>query len=447
MRVLKNQVSEEHQSSVGSDASWIFAVRLLEYCIGFASTILLSRWLGPAGRGLFYLPVTTAALMVVCCNLSLVQANVYLLGSEGRTIDQLARQNGLIAVAAGGLGASAMVAAAYLLPHLFAEIPLSYFVITALTVPIIMHRLYTANLLTLKGEVRQQFIANLIGGIFQITALVLLWAFDALGTQTALLVNFLYATCTWAIIAFAVRQTRFVRFGTDLELLRSTLRQSLPLHASMVLLFLHLRADMFMVKWFAGDAALGLYSLAVPLAESILLISDSLAVALNPRQVRRNIKAGAIQSLEAVRICLVMGVAAAGVWALLGPVIIQTFAGPQFGRAYTALVALLPGLVCLGVQRLCGVPIVLSGRPWTLAAINGASLGINIALNFKTIPLFGPAGAGLASTISYAVGATLILSWTARLGETSLISGIVPQARDLATISQLRLRIKYSVLR
>ena len=53
----------------------------------------------------------------------------------------------------------------------------------------------------------------------------------------------------------------------------------------MVFFFLHLRLGMFMVKGIVGTAALGLYSLSVVLAETVLLPTDSLALAILPRQV------------------------------------------------------------------------------------------------------------------------------------------------------------------
>jgi O-antigen/teichoic acid export membrane protein len=215
----------------------------------------------------------------------------------------------------------------------------------------------------------------------------------------------------------------------------------------MVLLFLHLRADMFMVKWFAGSAALGLYSLAVPFAESSLIVSDSVAIALNPKQVRRDIRTGARHSLQAVRVCLMLSTAAALTWAVFGSLIIRKSAGAEFAGAYEPLIALLPGLMLLGVQRLCGVPIVLCGRPWMLAAINAISLVFNVVLNLVLIPKLGPTGAGLASTITYALSAILILSWTARLAEVPLLSHLVPTSGDLAMLWKSAVKTRTSFVR
>jgi O-antigen/teichoic acid export membrane protein len=379
--------------------------------------------------------------MVVVSKLSLIQGNIYLLGIEHRTIEQLAAQNGLLAIAAGGLGAGAMVGAALFLPRLFGDVGPLLMALTAVSVPFTLHRAFSGGLLTLKGEVRWQFVANVGGAVIQLASLIALWRMGKLSVATALYVNLAYVVCTWALTAAGLDRRRLIHVTFDRELLRSTLHQSIPLHASTVLLFLHLRADMFMVKWFAGNAALGLYSLAVPFAESILIITDSLALALNPKQVRRDLTAAAQQSLAAVRVALVLCASMASFWVIFGPTIIRSSAGVQFASAYKPLIALLPGLMFLGVQRLCGVPIVMCGRPGILAGIHAVSLCSNVALNLLLIPRFGPAGAGLASTVTYVLSALLVLQWTAQLAQMSLSHSIVPGWTDLSGLWHVLARV------
>ena len=58
----------------------------------------------------------------------------------------------------------------------------------------------------------------------------------------------------------------------------------------MVLLFLHLRLDMFMLNSMAGASALGIYSLSVTLAETVQLGTDSVAIAILPRQMGNSLQ-------------------------------------------------------------------------------------------------------------------------------------------------------------
>jgi O-antigen/teichoic acid export membrane protein len=79
------------------------------------------------------------------------------------------------------------------------------------------------------------------------------------------------------------------------------------------------------------------------------------------------------------------------------------------------LAALVPGILFMSMQRVCGVPVVRAGTPLRITAIFAASFVLNVVLNLVWIPRFGPVGASLASSVSYAVAAALFLAWTTQL--------------------------------
>jgi len=85
--------------SIVSDSAATFLLKVLLFGLGFATSVLLSRGLGPEGRGVYYLPVIAAGTMVALCKLGLEQANVFLYGTRGLSIGRLSGQNGLVALA------------------------------------------------------------------------------------------------------------------------------------------------------------------------------------------------------------------------------------------------------------------------------------------------------------------------------------------------------------
>ncbi|MCI0408417.1 MAG: hypothetical protein L0191_07620, partial [Acidobacteria bacterium] len=89
--------------SIVSDSAETLLLRALMSVVGFGASVLISRGLGPEGRGEFYLPVVAAGTMLAFCKLGLEQANVFLLGTRGLSINRLSGQNGLVAVAMGSL--------------------------------------------------------------------------------------------------------------------------------------------------------------------------------------------------------------------------------------------------------------------------------------------------------------------------------------------------------
>ena len=50
-------------------------------------------------------------------------------------------------------------------------------------------------------------------------------------------------------------------------------------------------------------------------------------------------------------------------WVVIGfPLIVFTFGRP-FADAYLPLITLLPGIAFMGMQRVCGGPVLRAGRP------------------------------------------------------------------------------------
>lgn len=416
--------------SILSDGAETFLLKVLLYLVGLGASVVISRGLGPEGRGVYYLPIVAAGTMVAICKLGVEQANVFLLGSRGLSIDRLSGQNGLVAVSMGALGLGLLLLAPSALSALFADTPAVLLLLAALIIPFSLHEQFSAGLLTLQGQVTWQFRAALLAGAVQLALLLGLFFSGWLDVGPVLGVNLATVVLTWGLTVRVLDggRTRWVRW--DPGLLLDTLKQSLLLHLGMVFFFLHLRLDMFMVKGIVGTAALGQYSLAVVLAETVLLGSDSLAIAILPRQMGNTLKEAASTALRGARANGLLGIGLAAVWAAAGMAVIRVFFGPAFAPAYLPLVGLLPGMVFLGMQRVCGAPALRTGRPGRITAIYAVSLVCNAALNLWWIPTWGALGAALASSVSYGLGALLFLAWTAQLAGAPLSEGMVPTRSD-----------------
>jgi O-antigen/teichoic acid export membrane protein len=415
--------------SATSDTVESFLLKVILYGIGFGGSILISRGLGPTGRGIYYLPIVTAATVASFATLGLEQANVFLFGSRSVSLERLWGQGGLVSLALGGLGGLFLAAAPSLLPGTFGSAAPPLWWMVALGLPLTLHSQFASGLLTLRGQVTWQFRAGLVGAVLQTIALFALYAAGLFTPFAVVAASVGSNVIVWVLVVTRLaREGRWVRW--DFELLKETLARSLVLHAAMVLLFLHLRADMFMLNSMAGPAALGLYSLSVTLAETIQLGTDSVAIAILPRQMGNSLQEAAIMALRAARIAALISAGFIVGWAIVGfPLIVFAFGRP-FAGSYLPLLVLLPGVAFMGMQRVCGGPVLRAGRPSRIVWINILSLTLNVVLNLWWIPRWGAAGAAAASTCSYALGAMLFLRWTARMGDASFPGSVVPRVAD-----------------
>ncbi|OGB95516.1 MAG: hypothetical protein A2Z31_05015 [candidate division NC10 bacterium RBG_16_65_8] len=428
------QADNKGGRSIASDSAETLLLKVFVSFLGFGASVLISRGLGPDGRGAYVLPIVAAGTVVTACKLGLEQANVFLLGTERLSAQRLCGQNGLVTLVMGGLGVLGLLLAAPAFPALFADTPTVVLLLAGLTIPFSLHAQFSAGLLTLLGRVTWQFWAACAAGMMQIGLLLGLFVSPWFAVSPVLAVNLAAVVLTWAVTVRGFDRGQRVWIRWDAALLGYTLRQSLFLHLGMVLLFLHFRLDMFMIKGMTGTTALGHYSLSVALAETVLLATDSLAIAVLPRQMGTTIAEAAGLALQGARVCLLIGLGLAALWTALGTAVIGICFGGLFAPAYPPLVGLLPGMVFLGMQRMCGGPALRAGEPVRITTIYAISLLVNGALNLWWIPAWGPLGAALASSVSYGVGAALFLVWTIRLAGVGLARGLLPRGADLAPL-------------
>ena len=406
-----------------------FGLRALLLLVGFTFTVVVSRVLGPEGRGIYYVPIIASVVLMSIAKLALEQANIFLVGARQISLERLAAQNLVVALFAGSAAAALLVAAPVVLPTVFADVPVVLLVLAGVTIPFSIHTQFTAGLQNLAGQIAWQFRAGIIGGLAQVGLILLLNATGGVTLTSVMLATLVGLILTWALTVMR-SGIGYMRLRWDGPLLRETLAQSLVLHVGMLLLFLHFRVDMFMVKGIIGATALGQYSLAVVLAETVLVAPDSIAMAVLPKQIGTTVKTAAGVALRAARLNMVVAAVVGIGWALMGSAVIGAFFGAEFLPAFEPLLALLPAMVFLSMQRACSAAALRAGKPALFTLIYAGTLGCNIVLNLVWIPAFGGTGAALASTLSYAVSALLFLIWTSRLANVPLLVALCPTATD-----------------
>jgi O-antigen/teichoic acid export membrane protein len=427
--------------SIARDSAESFVVKIAIYAVGFLGSILISRALGPEGRGVYYLPVVAAATLVSVGKLGLEQANVFLFGTAKIVPGRLSAQNGLVALVMGVGCVLLLLAAPRAFADLFLGTTITLLVLAGLSIPFSLHTQFTAGLMTMLGQVTWQFWAALIAGVIQVSVIIALFMADKITPEAVLATTLVSMSLTWLLVLARFRVPENPWLGWDGPLLTMTLKQSLPLHLGMVLLYLQLRADVFLVKAINGTTALGLYSVSVMLAETMYLAMDSIALAILPRQVWNRPEEAATYSLQAGRVVILLGGGVALLWIVFGWPIIYYLFGVSFLPAYLPLVILLPGLLALGVQRVCSPPLLRLGRPGRMAAVYALGLGVNVVLNLGLIPLWGIAGAAVSSMLSYLVGAFIFIRWTGAIAGMPWLAGVTPGRSDIKLVWSSTLKL------
>lgn len=382
---------------------------------GLISGVLISRGLGPEGRGAYVLPVTAAIVVANLCHLSLEHANVYLASRRRRALGDLLGNASGLTLMLGPVGLLLTILVLRGWPDLLSGSPAPAAFILAATVPLAIHQTLVSGLLVLGNRLVASRLAAAGVLALHMVATAVLWWTDRITVEAVLWLFLGAAMGQWACAALLARPLGSLRPRVEWNLWRESLRFGLAIHPGIVLLLLHLRLDLFLLQTLDGLEAVGLYSLAVMLAEALWLAPEAAALAATPHLVRAGPTEDAAVTLRAARVNVAM---TAGLSLLLATValpLVSRVYGAAFMPAVPALWALLPGIVAMAAQRSCGIFLVKQDRPWLISGLLGLAVGVNVLLNLVLIPRWGVVGAASASSVSYVLSAAAFVVWVTRL--------------------------------
>ena len=396
-------------------AAGTYGIRLLGVAAGLGSAVVVSRVLGPDGRGVFSLATVLATTLLVIGKLGVDQANVFLHGTLRIPTARLAGQNGLLSLIVGVASIPVALLLRAWVPGLRESVAVVPLIVAASTVGLVLHAQLEAGLLAMEGRVYAGALATTVAATFQLIVTLAFAGAGHLDPVGALAIAGASHLLLWAVTIAASRGVTRTRLSFDVSLARESIGHALPLHLAGASLFLHFRIDTFVLGALSGVSAVGIYSVAVAVGEGLILAADAIALALLPGQSAASSRVAAGMALRGLVPAMAL-VAVPGIGLLLaGPNALALVFGAPFAASWLPTMLLLPGACALAAQRICGPAVLRAGRPWLLAGVFGLSSVANVVLNLMLVPRHGAAGSAAASSISYAASAVAVGLWTYRM--------------------------------
>jgi O-antigen/teichoic acid export membrane protein len=278
-------------------------------------------------------------------------------------------------------------------------------------IPAAMAVLYLNNILVLRSEIQVVNRGSLLGGGLQCGALLTLGAVTRLSPTLVIALWAVSVTVPLAVLLPAVRPRPR---QWDRSLARQALDRGLRYHLGLASLFLLFRVDILLLDGLTTTAAVGLYSLAVSLAELTRLVTDAIAQIALPRQLAADREGAAAATLGVTRLTVVVALGSVILMCVAAPPLIPIVYGPAFRGSVPALLALSPGLLALGATRTIGAFLLRLDRPMLASAMSVAALFVNVALNLVLVPAYGIVGSAIASSVAYAALAGWQTTWFLR---------------------------------
>ena len=383
----------------------------LVFSLGFVNSVLLADRLGPEHYGTLKLWTALVMLGVLFLGEWLSKGNIYVVGRERAREDAINHTLFYCLV----LGAFLLLTAPFSLALAKVFMPSITLVQWVLGVCVIAFTaLQRAGLAILLGEDRLKpyallpvvFITIYLGGNLVLSQLGHLELERVMGVW----VGAVGTTALAAFVPFLYRGFRF-RWGGR-HVLGQMLRIGSRGEICLVLIFLLIKSDLFLIEHFLGAEAVGVYGVATNFTDMMQRVANIASVILLAKIVRG--QDDTRLSLSVAQGIFVFSLLSAVVLIFGGRLLLSVFF-PLYPDAYAPLVWLLPGMLFLGCGAVFNAKLMGEGYPSMTLWAPGIALAANVALNLLLIPKLGLRGAALSTSIAYALWGVLTVSYYLRL--------------------------------
>lgn len=394
--------------------------------------IVVSQYLGAGGKGEQSIIITSIALILVVCNIAGGSTLVYL----------VPRFNNFKIIASAYLWSLLIVAFIYLLLSSFQwAAPHYIFHISLLT---LLSSFTAINAMILLGHERveaKNFIA-VTQVLFVVAALLFFFLYAGKKSIssyiTALYIGYIVSFLVSAlyVLPYIFKSTK-QEGGSYKILLPLMFRYGFLNQLGHIMQLLSIRLSYYLLLLLLGEESVGIYSNAVSLAESVWLVSKSIATVqyariANSKDVKyaREITIKLFKAAFALSFLIILPLV------LLPASFYTTVFGPEFGSVNKILAVLAPGVLIYNFAIIIGH--YFSGQGQYHVNTLSAAIGLItvIALCYFLIPIMGVYGAALATVVSFLFMSLFLLVYF--YGKTRFpLSELLPGKSDFSEIKAL----------
>jgi len=275
-------------------------------------------------------------------------------------------------------------------------------------------------------------VAKLIMVVIFLTAL-------RLGLGAALWIYTIGALFNIGWLMFTMSRTIRFSFSFNRRLLNKMLSFGVRSYVQVVIAYLLLRVDIYMVQSILGPAETAFYSLAVHLIEMVLEVPQAIGLVLYPRLASLAEEEVHRLTAQTCRRTLLITTPLAAALALLGPYLITFLYSQAFAPAGAPLPWTSVGMVPMAIFVIITRDFTARSKQVVNTFSGVLALIINVVLNIFLIPTWGIVGAAFATAVAYTAACVVLIGFFLAESRMSLASVLLPRMEDVryfATLAQ-----------
>jgi len=397
--------------------------QILSMLLQLVSMIFIARQLGAAGNGLYALALLLPTFLATTLSFGLSSAIVYYIKTEEFATDVVYTTSFIkvIAIATFGVIAGFYIIT-YYAENLFPNVPAAILMLSLLIFPLTLFNAVQLAFIHAKEDFNAYNIVWITQPLFFLGVISIFYLL-ATFTLANVILGFIGSLVVTMLLTLFFTYTKGFRFNIQAFsrlYLKKSLSYGLRSHASNVIAFINDRAAIFILNLFTSAAVVGIYYIAIGIAEKLWIISISMSSVLLPRFValNNNIKQRNALIAKSFQIVILLTLILSLCLIVFGYFLIEIIFGAEFASAYFAILLLIPGIVLGAGSRILANAIAAKGKPEFNAYTAIFTMVFNICLNVILIPKYGILGAAFATSLAYSIN-TILRIWLFKFIEKS----------------------------
>jgi O-antigen/teichoic acid export membrane protein len=403
----------------------------------FVGMLLVTRALGPSGRGTVAFLTVTALITAWIARLGVTEATVVFAARRPQQRPVLLANSLSFSAAAGIVAAAVVCGTLWLVPSL-RPAGVGATELWVLAFCIVAACLADAGYRFMLGCSRfraHALVTAVTSWVYPLLAAAL-WVGPGMTVALGTLVwGATQALRAILLIGLAVSRERLGQPST--AVLRESISFGVRAWIGTLADSLGFRIDQILLALIASETALGFYVVAVNLSEILLYFPGAVSTALLPTAAGSAAEARLGQTLKAFRSAAYVTLASLLVGALVAPPLIPIVFGAPFGASVTPFLLLLPGLIGFTALIVFSNALVAASLP-TLSSLSAiVCFVVGLALDVALIPFFGASGAAGAASVAYLAGGLAAVLLYRRQTPFRLRALVVPEPGDFEVLRAL----------
>jgi O-antigen/teichoic acid export membrane protein len=421
------------RASVRSSASRNFATQVSVAVLALVNVIIVSRGLGPTGRGDVVFLTTICFLSAQLATLSVGESLANLAGQSPEHRGGLATNATVLAVLLGVVAAGVLAVLMATVPALAPDVSWSLKLLALAAIPFLILQSYFTQLVLADYGFRVINASWLIPAVATLTVNGALSALGRLTVGSAFSVWVAGQMAGLALLSWYIAR-HLAGFGrANRALGREMVAFGLKAHGSRTLMWGNYRLDQWIVGAIAGSRELGLYSVAVAWSEGLFLVPQALSFALRPDLIRHERREAGAHAAVAFRIAAIFSVILGVIVIVAAPFLCVTVFGSSFHGSIADLRVLALGATGIAALKMFGAALISQRKPLLETIATATAFGAMLGLDLVLVPSLGGLGAAIASTVAYSAGGLAVAIIAARTLSIAWRS-FVPSRSDFKTL-------------